>query len=370
MYRSRDFRFGGAQRMAALLSLALAAACGDSVTGGRPGTPGQPGNPPADTTPVVASVEITPGTLQLPVQGTRGLSATVRTQTGRELTGRVLSWASSDPEVVRVDINGNATALKVGTAVITAALEGRQGRATIEVVAPPAPPAVHSVVVMGEAADLEPGQTRLLAVQLRAANGEMLYGRDVAWSSSDSTVARVLPGGRVQGLKGGTVTITATSEGKSGSITIIIPLWLSFDLETVGTAGVPAELSMTADTTERTELATVVRERRVRLAAGRLLLSTTDQRYRQRYHLMTYERTVTYFASGGTIADLERLVDARTILDEGNADMFDMWASQFVYKSWTFQSHTFRILSGPNLRRIDQQLPGEGGPIYRLTFRK
>jgi hypothetical protein len=362
-------RSAAVRRMAALLTLATAAACSDGVTDGQPGTPG--GGTPPDNTPVVASVEITPGTLQLPVEGSRALSATVRTHNGAVLTGRLVSWSSSDPQVVRVDDNGNATALKVGTAVISAAAEGRQGQSTIEVVAPPAPPAVASVLVLGEEADLEPGQTRLLAVQLRAASGEVLYGRDVAWSSSDSTVIKAFPGGQVLGLKGGTATITATSEGKSGSLTIVIPQWLTYDLQSVDAGALPALLTTTADTTERTELVTVVRERRVVVTAGRLWTSTTDMRYRQRYDLQTWERTASYFSNGETIATQAQLVDARTIRDEGAATMYDVWTGGPIYESQTFAGHSFRVQATVNHgRRIIQQLPGEGGKAYDLRFAK
>lgn len=367
MYRSRDSWLSGARRMAALLSLALAAACGDGVTDGSPG--GNPGgNPPPDTTPIVASVEITPGTLQLPVQGTRALSATVRTQTGREITGRVLSWTSSDPEVVRVDINGNATALKVGTAVITAALEGRQGQSTIEVVAPAGPPAVHSVQVQGDAAGLEPGVSQMLTVRLRAANGETLHGRDVTWSSSDSTVARVFPGGEVLGLKSGTATITATSEGRSGSLTFVIPPWLHYNLSSADGKALPVVLEMSADTTDRTEHSMVVTEYRLRLTMGILSLSTLDWRYRQRYDLALWKKTTSYL-NGSTITGPEELVEVRTVRDEGVAEMFDVFNGEAIYESTLFAGHSFRASRTEGLGRLARQrLPGTTEVAYDLRF--
>ncbi|MBW3572259.1 MAG: Ig-like domain-containing protein, partial [Gemmatimonadetes bacterium] len=339
--------------------------CGDGVTDGSPERPGT-----TPTSPVVASVEITPGSLQLPIDGSRALSATVRTQTGAVLTGRVVTWSSSDSTVVRVDRDGNATALRVGTATITAALEGRQGQSTIEVLPPPAPAAVASVAVLGDGAEMEPGESRQLSVQLRAADGTLLYGRAVTWSSSDSTIIRVHSGGQVLGVKGGTATITATSEGKSGSLTLVIPPWLVFDLHTADAQALPAVLSMTADTTDRTEFAMVVKERRVRLSGGRLWTSTVDSRYRQRYELATWERTLTYF-NGNVTAATEQLVSTRTVVDEGDAKMYDMWTGQPIYESWTYAGHTFRVQHTASRGRwIRQPLPGEGGATYELIFRK
>ncbi|HEX6371293.1 MAG TPA: Ig-like domain-containing protein [Longimicrobium sp.] len=368
MYTSRDTRLAGARRTAALLTLALAAACGDGVTDGRPGSPGQPGTTPPDTTPVVAWVEITPGTLQLPVEGTRALSATVRTSTGRELTGRVLSWTSSDPEVVRVDINGNATALKVGTSVITAAIEGRQGQSTIEVTPPPAPPAVAHVQVLGDTQGLEPGETRLLAAVPRAANGEVLYGRQVTWSSSDSSVVRVLAGGEVLGGRGGTATITATSEGRTGSLTFVIPQWLQFGLASADGKALPVVLETSADTTDRTAYSMVVTEYRQRLAVGTLWLSTVDWRYRQRYDLQLWKRTVSYL-NGNAMTGPEELIQVRTIRDEGVAEMFDVFTGDPIYESTQLGGHSFRVYRTEGRGRlISQRLPGATEAAYDLRF--
>ena len=369
MYTSRAFRLTGARRMAALLTLATAAACSDGVTDGTPGRPGG-NNPPPDTTPVVASVEITPGTLQLPVQGSRALSATVRAPSGRELTGRLLSWTSSDPTIVRVDINGNTTALRVGMAVITAALEGKQGQSTIEVVTPAQANPVASVRVTGQIAGLELGESRWLSAELRSATGVELYDREITWSSSDSSVVRVLPGGQVTGVRGGTATITATSEGKSGSLTIIIPQWLTFDLSSVFNQDLPVELEMSADTTDRTEHGMVVTEYRLRLTWGRLWISTIDWRYRQRYDLQLWRREIAHI-NGNIIIGPEQLIDVRTIRDEGNAAEFDVFTGEPLYASTTFGGHLFRVYTTQGRGRlVSQCLPGEGGVSYDLRFTK
>jgi uncharacterized protein YjdB len=50
----------------------------------------------------------------------------------------------------------------------------------------------------------------------------VLTNRAVGWTSSNDAVAVVSSTGRVTGLKAGVVTITATSEGVSGTATIIV----------------------------------------------------------------------------------------------------------------------------------------------------
>lgn len=364
MYRFQAPRLTGSKRLAALLMLALSAACGDSATdsGPRPG----PGTPPPDTTPVVASVEINPGTLQLPVDGTRALSATVRSRTG-DVMQRLVEWTSSDPEVVRVDINGNVTALKVGTSTVSAAIGAVKGHSVIEVVGPP--PVAH-VLVSGETAGLEPGESRNLGVQLRAADGTVLQGRNVTWSSSDSTVIKAYADGRILGMQGGTATITATSEGKSGSVTIIIPEWLQFDLHALNQQVIPAVAEFTADTTDRTEHTMVVTEYRMKVTWGRVWLSTVDTRYRQRYEVQTWKRTVNYF-QGSTITSPEEMIDSRTVSDEGRAEFYDVFTGEPIYESERFENHSFRVYrtEGRN-RRIDQRIPGTTDQSFSMDFKK
>src|SRR4051794_29954289 len=57
------------------------------------------------------------------------------------------------------------------------------------------------------------------------AAGSILSGRSVVWTTSDKTIATVSTDGVVNGIAEGTATITATSEGKSGTATInVLPM--------------------------------------------------------------------------------------------------------------------------------------------------
>jgi hypothetical protein len=64
------------------------------------------------------------------------------------------------------------------------------------------------------------GQPLQLTATTNSATGVALTGRSVLWSSSNSSVAIVTTGGLVQALTTGEATITATSEGKSASVTL------------------------------------------------------------------------------------------------------------------------------------------------------
>ena len=61
------------------------------------------------------------------------------------------------------------------------------------------------------------GQTTQLAVTLRDGAGIVLNGRTVSWSSSNPAAAAVSSQGLVTAVAKGSATITATSEGKTGS---------------------------------------------------------------------------------------------------------------------------------------------------------
>lgn len=364
MYRSISSRLTAARRLAALLVLA-AAACSDAPTGSnRP--PVQP--PGGQKPPAVASVEIDPGTLQLPVESSQVLFVKLRALGGAVLTGRTVTWSSSDPTIARVDENGNVTALRVGTAVITAVSESKQGQATIEVIVPAPAPIAHVIVTGG--GDIEPGESRTLNVELRAANGTILYGRTVTWSSSDSSVVRAFENGHILGLKGGTATITATSEGKSGSVTLVIPEWLQFDLRTVAGQALPAVTEFSADTTNRTEYGMLVTEYRQRVYWGSLWLSTLDSRYHQRYIVETWKREVTHL-QGSFIVGAEVRISSREVRDEGRAELYDLWTGEPIYESTTFGNHSFRAYrTADRGRRIDQRLPGTTEQSFDMVFVK
>lgn len=83
--------------------------------------------------------------------------------------------------------------------------------------APPTPAAVASVAVSNLPSALEIGGTALLSATTADAAGNALSGRTITWGSSAPTVATVSSGGLVTAVGSGAATITASSEGKTGS---------------------------------------------------------------------------------------------------------------------------------------------------------
>jgi trimeric autotransporter adhesin len=106
-----------------------------------------------------------------------------------------------------------------------------------------------TVTILPSSGRIAVGSTLQLGALLRDTEGYTLTGKTVAWSSSNSAVATVTSGGRVAGKAGGTATITATSDGKSGKATITVT---SGTVEAVAVASVtvsPSSASITAGKT-------------------------------------------------------------------------------------------------------------------------
>ena len=108
-------------------------------------------------------------------------------------------------------------ALAVVTTLAVAAGAGCQRSSPIT-----EPASVASVTVSPPSIEIEVGQSAQLAATPRDRNGHPLSGRPVAWATSDSAVATVDGAGRVTGVTAGSATITATSEGVSGTAAVTV----------------------------------------------------------------------------------------------------------------------------------------------------
>jgi Bacterial Ig-like domain (group 2) len=99
----------------------------------------------------------------------------------------------------------------------------------------PDPNAVATITVAPASLNLEVGQSvgPLLAVAQNA-NGDTLTGKTFTWNSSDPSIATVTAEGRVTALKGGSVNITSSSEGKQGRAGLNISFTLRIGATTYG----------------------------------------------------------------------------------------------------------------------------------------
>ncbi|OLD97010.1 MAG: hypothetical protein AUG80_12710 [Candidatus Rokubacteria bacterium 13_1_20CM_4_68_9] len=166
----------------------------------------------------VASVTVSPGSASLVVGATQQFTAVTKDAAGNTLTGRTVTWASSNTAAATVSGSGLATGVAAGTATITATSETMSGTAVVTVTNVP----VASVTVSPASATLSVGGTAQLAAVTKDAAGNTLTGRTVTWASSNTAAATVSGSGLATGVAGGTATITATSEGQSGTAAITV----------------------------------------------------------------------------------------------------------------------------------------------------
>src|SRR5262249_29478492 len=113
------------------------------------------------------------------------------------------------------------TAVAVGSATITATVEGKSSTATISV--SNTPPA--SVSVTPGVLSMFPNETMKFAATARDGAGNILTGPTVQWTSSNNGIARMSPDGTVTAVSEGIVTITAAIGAVTGNATISVTVY-------------------------------------------------------------------------------------------------------------------------------------------------
>jgi uncharacterized protein YjdB len=168
--------------------------------------------------PVAAALSISPHD-PLQVGDTATLLAAALDLRGRPLKKAYVTWSSSQPQVAEVDAaTGKVRAYAPGTALIIA----RSGTESAIVPVSVVPAAVAAIRVEG-ARPLKVGDTLTLRAELKDQYDGSVSDRPIAWESSDDNVAGVDPAsGAVDARASGTANITATSEGKSGQVTLTV----------------------------------------------------------------------------------------------------------------------------------------------------
>src|SRR6266581_1479720 len=159
----------------------------------------------------VASAAVTVGT-------TTQFTATPKDANGTALSGRAVTWGTSNAAVATVSASGVVTGVAAGSATITATSEGQSGTAALTVTNVP----VASVTVSPTAAGVTVGAAAQLTATPKDANGTALSGRAVTWATSNAAAATVSASGLITGVAAGSATITATSEGQSGTAAMTV----------------------------------------------------------------------------------------------------------------------------------------------------
>lgn len=166
----------------------------------------------------VALVRVNPSTASLRVGGTIALQAEPQDASGAPVAGRPVTWSSSAQAIASVSSTGTVTGIATGVATITATIDGVTGSALVTVESVP----VASVRVSPDVGALLAGETLQLTAVATDSTGATLSGRLVSWSSSAPAIASVSSTGLVNAFAAGSVTITASVEGKSGTARLTV----------------------------------------------------------------------------------------------------------------------------------------------------
>jgi lactocepin len=182
----------------------------------------------------IATVAVSPSTSSVSIGGHLSLGAVVQDAAGHTLSGADIFWSVQDASIATISDDGVVTGVAPGTTQVSANAAGKSGLGTITVARPadPVPAAAVTVasVIISPAHPAAIGKNNelTLTVTLKDASGkDIAPGRVVAWTTSAPSVAAISPkagtySATVRGNKEGTATITATSEGKSASVTITV----------------------------------------------------------------------------------------------------------------------------------------------------
>ena len=167
----------------------------------------------------VSSVSLNTATVEMVEGETFSLVATVLPKDA-EYDG--VTWASSNASVASVN-SGTVTAVKEGTATITASAGGKSATCNVKVSAKIV--AVTSITLDKTSLSMQVGDTETLTATIKP---EDATDKTIVWTSSDEAVVSV-SNGKITALKSGKATITA----KSGTCSADCVVTISVNTESI-----------------------------------------------------------------------------------------------------------------------------------------
>ncbi|UCG84886.1 MAG: carboxypeptidase regulatory-like domain-containing protein, partial [Gemmatimonadota bacterium] len=180
-----------------------------------------------DDGPASISVHIQ-GKQSIVVGESVGFFAYVSGENGDSVSTPLVQWITSDSRIASITGSGQAvivTGNAPGLALILATSMGATDSVLVSVGLSDIP--VETVEVTPLTQTINVGDSTSVQAIVRDADGQILAGRGIDWSISDASVVSFMTSFSgdfvvLQGLAPGTATIAATSEGKSGSATVVV----------------------------------------------------------------------------------------------------------------------------------------------------
>ncbi|MES2358492.1 MAG: Ig-like domain-containing protein [Gemmatimonadota bacterium] len=201
--------------------------CGSNDSGTAPDTRAQV----VDSITVTATgAQIAGGSMSLIVGDSARLTGTPRNASGNVIAGKNVQWSVADTSIASIALDGLLRGVHNGTTSVTARIDTMSTSVVVTVIVPP----VAKVALTLGSASIAVGQTDQATASISDGRGNVLTDRPVTFASSDTTVATIAATGLLTAVKPGGATITATSEGVSGTaqLQVVTPI-----------AGVPSRLA-------------------------------------------------------------------------------------------------------------------------------
>lgn len=162
----------------------------------------------ADGTKVTCTVKVLRPSLTLSASSLRLYRCRTKRVTVKTSSGLPVKWKSSKPSVATVDEYGNVTAVKHGSAVISATLDGVTKTCTVTVESP-------VITLDTQKLTLKKGEQALLTAKVSSGNAP-------TWTSSNSAVAYVDGSGLITAVDTGKAYIYASEDGTKVRCSIIV----------------------------------------------------------------------------------------------------------------------------------------------------
>ncbi|MGO0059513.1 Ig-like domain-containing protein [Brevibacillus fluminis] len=168
----------------------------------------------------VAKLEVQPTELEIGTGEVKQLqlTATLSNKEKENVTEQA-TWSSSDPEVATIDQNGKLRAVAPGTAVITATYGGQTAELSVTI---SESIQVRRLLASKKKLTVAAGKDQAVRLTAYYVDGsKQTVTEQAEWSSDDEIIATV-ENGKIHGNVKGTVTIEATYQGKSVTITVTV----------------------------------------------------------------------------------------------------------------------------------------------------
>ena len=153
------------------------------------------------------------------------LTAIVKDQDGKTMTGQSLEWATSNAQVVTVE-NGVVTIVGAGQATITVTVKGTQIKATcaVTVKAAQEPQTATSIELNETSLNLvSGGEAVTLTATVKDQDGETMTGQTLEWISGDTEVVTVSEGVvTIVGIGQTTITVKVSGTNVQATCSVTV----------------------------------------------------------------------------------------------------------------------------------------------------